>query len=329
MIGAPPREDFWRLRPATASSRGKEWHHFVVFAPGCELIINFSMIGDQTHVILLARTDRWHGIVESVTARESMVTPDGCESRIAGHRLVIDNAGYRLTIATADHRITGTLELRLQTIPMAARSRAMGRGQLQWTLCARLAVAGRITIDGTTFPLDGSLAYHDHNWGELLWGDDAVWEWGAMLPTDPIDDWAVVYSRLLDRARGRVTSQHVMVWRGALNVLAAGSTDVNVRAHGVARLRPEARIPLAMALVQPRLDAEVPRRVQITVDRGEDSIALAFLPRSLAQILIPAETSLSGVVTINECTGPCRIAGTLDGESFEWEGRGVFEFVRG
>ena len=40
----PARDDFWRVRsPAATSVPFKEWQHFIVLAPGLDLILNFNL----------------------------------------------------------------------------------------------------------------------------------------------------------------------------------------------------------------------------------------------------------------------------------------------
>src|ERR1051325_9480421 len=46
MLLEPERDDFWRVRSAASSAVPfKEWQHFVVLAPGVDLLINFSLGG--------------------------------------------------------------------------------------------------------------------------------------------------------------------------------------------------------------------------------------------------------------------------------------------
>jgi hypothetical protein len=46
----------------------------------------------------------------------------------------------------------------------------------------------------------------------------------------------------------------------------------------------------------------------------------------LAQLVVPNETNL-GETIINEVVGTVKAAGRLNGEKFDWEGRGFFEFL--
>jgi len=333
----PVREDFWRVRPsAEGAAPFKEWQHFVVLAPGLDVLVNFSLgsspgstdDGERLgRVIVLVRTARWTGLVD--TAGRLALSRDGARGQFGDHRVEIREAGYRVVVDAPADGVVIDVTMRPVTVPVTARRQRLAPGcHLDWSLTARLAVDGRIEVGGQTYPLAGAVGYHDHNWGQFAWGDDFTWEWGCVLPIDRGADWAVVYSSLLNGARTQLALEQVFVWRGGLNVLAAGGVDVTARGRGRYRARPELRLPRPMALVQPRLDADVPHRLEVTARSAGDELTLRFTPESTAQLLVPSERSPRGVVTINECVGPVELEGRLDGQPIHWEGRGVFELVR-
>src|SRR5262249_20810578 len=158
---------------------------------------------------------------------------------------------------------------------------------------------GTIELSTRTFRLVRATGYHDHNWGHFLWGDDFAWEWCSVLPTDGTADWAVIYSNMMNAARTQLALEQVFVWRAGLNVLAACGLDVSACAEERYRARPALRLPRPMAVVQPRIDADLPRRLEIQARNGADQLALRFTPESFAQLLVPSERSLRGVVAIN------------------------------
>lgn len=331
----PEREDFWRVRSAaSASVPFKEWQHFVVLAPAVDLLVNFSLEGPPGfrrdaarigRVIALARADRWTGFVDTTPPPE--ISRDGCAGRFGAHRVEITRGGYRIIVDAPAHRVFIDATLRPATVPITARRQPFAPGRhLDWSLTPRLTVDAWVELAGATFELAGAVGYHDHNWGHFAWGEDFTWEWGSVLPCDG-GDWAVVYSNIMNSARTQFTSEQVFVWRHGLNVLATSGPDVRSRARGRYRARPELRIPPVMALLQ-RGDADVPRRFHATAHSGDDEVTLRFAPASVSQILVPSERSPSRVVAINECVGPVTVLGRLGGETIEWEGRGVFEFVR-
>lgn len=333
---SPEREDFWRAgSDAAPAVPFKEWQHFVVLAPGLDVLVNFSLAASPGpgrgaapvgRVIVLARAARWTGFVETVPCLE--LSRDGCRGRFGEHRAEIRDGRYRIVVDAPAHDVRIDATFSPVTVPITARRQRLAPGRhLDWSLTAQLAVDARIELGDEVFELAGASGYHDHNWGHFAWGDDFTWEWGSVLPRAG-GDWAVVYSSLMNRARTELLLEQVFVWRGGLNVLAAGGPDVHSAAHGRHRPRPGLRIPAPMALLHARVDADVPRRFEATARRGDDTITLAFTPEATSQVLVPSECAPCGVVAVNECLGPVAIAGRLGDEVIHWEGRGVFEFVR-
>jgi hypothetical protein len=335
-VPGPERDDFWRVRSAaSAAVPFKEWQHFVVLAPGVDLLVNFSLAGPPGlgrdaartgRVIVLARTRGWTGFVE--TAPRPAVSRDGCRGRFGAHRVELGERGYRIVVEAPAHGVFVDATFRPRTVPITARRQVLAPGRhLDWCLTARLAVDARLELAGEVLDLVDAAGYHDHNWGHFAWGDDFTWEWGSVLPRDG-GDWAVVYSSLMNGARTQLALEQVFVWRDRLNVLAAGGPDVRVAAHGWCRGRPALRVPPPMALLHARADTDVPRRLEVSARNGGDELALRFAPESVAQVLVPSERSPRGIIAINECVGPVELVGRIGGEAVRWEGRGAFEFVR-
>jgi hypothetical protein len=335
MALSPERDDFWRVRsPAETAVPFKEWHHFVVMAPGLDLLVNFSLTSppgleparSTGRVIVLAHTARWCGFVETVPALE--VSRDGCSGRFGAHRVEIVDHSYRVVVDAPAHGIEIDAVFRPETVPITARRQAIAPGRhLDWSLTARLAIDASIVLNGEHLEAAGALGYHDHNWGHFAWGDDFTWEWGSVLPTDG-GDWAIVYSNLMNRARTHLHLEQLFVWRGSLNVFAAGGPDVLSRGSGRLRVRPGLRMPPPMALLHGRYDSDLPLHFDITAMSPRDELAVRFAPRLTSHVIVPSERSACGVISINECVGPVAIRGRLGNETIHWEGRGVFEFVR-
>src|SRR4051794_6921024 len=98
MTLAPERDDFWRVRSADITHAPfKEWQHFLIVAPGVDLLINFSLAGppglssgrdgERTgRLIAIVRAGgEWIGLVE--TAARLEVSRDGCRARFGEHAM--------------------------------------------------------------------------------------------------------------------------------------------------------------------------------------------------------------------------------------------------
>ena len=329
----PERGDVWRADGAAAkdASLFKEWQHFALFANGLDLLVNFSLdqrAGARTsRVIVMAKSREWHGALDTTTGE---LSPDGRRATFGSATMDIRDGTYRVRVDWPEHDIDIDVTFRPLTTPMYAAHRPMADGRrLHWALIARLEASGTVHVGNRDWPLSNAPSYHDHNWGSFGWGSDFSWEWGSVLPDDPRSPWSCVFSRVTNRARTVIRSQHLFVWRGARNVLAAESEGVATEARG--RVTPPAhpfRIPAEMALIDGRRDVDLPSLLEIVGRAGADIATLRFTTHDTGRILVPSEHDPLGKVVIHECLGDAAAHGEIAGESFQWGGRGVFELLR-
>ena len=111
-------------------------------------------------------------------------------------------------------------------------------------------------------------------------------------------------------------------------MLAATGDELRTRMYGRARTGPELRVPPVMALLQPSRCTDVPQRHEVLARTEVDELCVRFSPASIAHVLVPSERSLRGAITITECVGPVRVEGRLGNDAVEWDGWGIYEFVR-
>lgn len=93
---------------------------------------------------------------------------------------VIDADTYRIVGATRDGRLAWDLTYARLSAPWLALDRArIGRLSWEWmswlVYMPRAAVSGQLIVDGRAYAVEGS-GYHDHNWGEWVFGD-GLWNW--------------------------------------------------------------------------------------------------------------------------------------------------------
>jgi hypothetical protein len=247
-----------------------------------------------------------------------------------GHNsLRFEGGRFLLRVALRERDLRAELELVPVCGPLAALGRPLAKGQsLSWVAVSRMVARGTITLNGQCEQVSGAPAYHDHNWGHFRWGDDFAWEWGSALPRSDSCPWSMVFYRMADRARGRVRGQSVFVWRDSELYRQFRDPDIRVTQHGRGTLPGALKLPRVMALLAPGTAHDVPALLEVVARDGEDEVKLCFESQSLAQVLIPDETDLTGVVTLNEVSGRVRGTGQLRGERMEMEGPGVFEFIR-
>ena len=324
----------WRNLPRGASAPGKEWYHFCVIAPGLELIINFSLEADLrpaatqasvSRLIVLARTQGWHGAVETFSPGEVSGSPTDVHLELGPHRLRFEDGVFHLAIRPQEGGLSAVLRLEPLAMPLRSQGATLGDGSLSWVVVPALRARGSVRVGDRLFRLDGAPAYHDHNWGTWRWGSDFAWQWGFGLPAGG-SPWSLVFSRMTNRARTRELDRKLCLWRDGRLVRLFTERDVEVRPEGYLRREHVWKVPAIMALLSPGDALDVPRTLHVTARSGQDHLTLRFDADDVAQIVIPNETDL-GVTLISEVCGRLALRGCVQGEPLTAEGAGVFEHV--
>lgn len=334
------RNDFLRA-PVLATARPtgfKEWHHFVVHGSDWRLLINFSLNNEEfranevrlaPRVIVIAHDENWTGAIERFDERALDVSADLGELTIGGSRMTVLPDGYRVTINLPDKDIRGELRFTSASRPFVVRNQPLGDGRINWLFVPRLRADGSLWIGGREHHVDGGLAYHDHNWGRFRWGDDFAWTWGTILPTEPGNPWSMVFLQTTDQSRLRCLSQALYVWHHDQPAAIFRHAAVRTRSDGRLARPADCTLPPPMRLL---LDGEVPgvpARLDVTATRAGDTARAEFRSLSYARLAQPSEAFLDRSTVLCETGGTTRASGTINGESFDFIGTGVFEFLYG
>jgi hypothetical protein len=334
------RLDWFRRSPARFGGPGehKEWQHFLVHAPGLQLVVNFNLIDDRwgqtgeeaARLIVLARAGSESlGEIVRFPSEAVDVPVGGLDARFGTNTMRFVDGAYRLTLDLPNLALRAELTLVPVTMPAIANNQplAPGRG-LSWLFVPRLHASGWVKIAERRIDLRAAPAYHDHNWGHFVWGDDFSWEWGSVLPWVADNRWSAVYMRMADRGRARASCQGLYLWRGDQPGRIFRDHELSVSLHGRLVRSKFLQVPPIMALLCPEASADLPARLEVRAAAGDDVVELVFEPEQLAQIIMPHEHDVSGVTALNEVGGHARVRGRVAGESVELEGPGLFEFIR-
>ena len=321
-----PEPDAWSGRPAW------EWHHFILFGDDGITLLNLSRelrADGSVHgrVMLLRHGEGWTTLVKSY---ERLVFPrHGRFAAIGPHELTLEPEGWQLDLGDPALGLEGSLRLRPKTAGLLARNRALGAGaHFHWASYPVLAVDGTLWVQGRRLVLDGSIAYHDHNWGAFAWGEDFGWEWCVIPPTAEVS-MAVLCSSLTNRPRSVTRLQQVFVWTDDVHRWTARGSEIEHRAGG--RWPPGAptRVPAALSLVTPPLAGLPPRQVRVSACDAPHQVDINIELEDRCQVLIPSQVDLLGAMVLNECVGTARVAYTRGDEHLELVGPCVFEFLQG
>lgn len=315
----------------------KEWWHFAAYAPGLDVLVNFSLVDDVrpeapagqefARLTVLVRDGVWDGDVELVPAERVDAPGGGLSMRFGANVAALIDGAYHLEVALSRRPITVRLVVRPEALPSIAHNIPLDAGPpIHWLVAPRCRAHGTVTIQGVTHTLTDAPAYHDHNWGHFAWGRDFAWEWGFGLPPRGENPWSLVFVRLSDRAHTLARMQALFLWRGVWQHRVLRADEVSVTREGFLRPARVLKIPRAMALVSPSVATDVPARLVVEARGGGDHVRAVFTAHDLAQVVIPNDHD-PGNTIINEVGGAVAVEGVVRGERVSMEGRAVFEFL--
>ncbi|WP_280835422.1 hypothetical protein [Mycolicibacterium frederiksbergense] len=334
------QSDFLRA-PVLAAARPdgfKEWHHFVVQAQGLRLLINFSLTNETSRdgrlrlaprVIIIAHDQCWTGAIERYDDTALDISADLGDLTIGGNRMTVRPDGYHVVIDLPGHDIGGEIHFTSASRPFVVNNQPVGAGRMCWLFVPRLRADGWLRIGARDHRLDADVAYHDHNWGRFWWGDDFGWTWGTILPHDPADPWSLVFLQMTDRRRLHCLSQALYVWRHDEPAAIFRHAALRVRSSGRLERPADCTLPPPMRLLLDGSGPQVAERVEISATRAGDTVHAEFRPHSHARLGQPSELCLDRATVLCETTGSARVSGSIDGESIDFTGAGVFEFLHG
>jgi hypothetical protein len=322
---------------AAAQAEGfKEWHHFVVHGRSGRFLVNFNLTCEETpsgrsrlapRVVVIAHDQQWTGAVERFDEHALDISADLGTCTIGDNRMTVRPDGYEVLINLPG--IRGELQLTPVSRPFVVNNQPVGHGRMSWLFVPRLRADGWLRIADREHRVESDLAYHDHNWGRFRWGDDFGWTWGTILPTDPDDPWSLVFLQMTDRGRLHFQSQALYVWHHDEPAAIFRHASVRTHASGWLGRAPDCTLPPPMRLLLDGAVPGVPDHVEITATRAGDTVHAEFRPRSYARLAQPSEVSLDHSTVLCETDGTARVSGTINGDSIDFTGTGVFEFLHG
>ncbi len=330
------RTDWFRRPPSRVGGPAgfKEWQHFCVYGRDFDLLLNVSEVdpvaSDGPPVVrltTLARYDRWFGDVETIPADEVDIRAGRVDARLGESTLRYADGAYRLDVRCRSVPVRAQLELRPVSMPAPIYNVTTGDGPpIHWVVIPRLVAHGEVTIDGVRHVLDGTPAYHDHNWGHFRWGRDFAWEWGFGLPQEASNPWSFVFARLSDRALNRTRMQTLFLWRGRRVHRAFRDANIRIRHHGLLRADRVLKVPPVMGLIARGTATDVPARMTIEAWSHDTRLEAEFTPVDVAQVVLPNDDDF-GVTIINEVAGELAVEADVAGDRVELRCPTIFEFL--
>jgi hypothetical protein len=313
----------------------REWLHFIVRAPGCEVIVNLSLGRSPSGglvgaVLLLVRAGedrRWDGDLDTYDVHANDVGTGRLRLRVGGATVDYED-GFTVRARCRRRAVSVDLSLTPECHPYLVPNISLGEGgAVHWLVAPRLRASGTVQLGERTLSLSDAVAYHDHNWGRFG-GADLQWEWGCTLADETPDGPApsVVVVRVLDRNRARVAAQGMVVWEGARRRQMFRGAELTMGTEGWLRAPTGLRVPRALSLLAPGPPTGVPARVRLAAEAGGDRLEGEFRAEDVARVLVPRETDLRTTV-IHEVLGRMSLAGMCGGAALAVDAPALFEFL--
>lgn len=238
----------------------------------------------------------------------------------------------RLSIAAVNGRPAVDLQLVRTSRNCSSQTAFFARHQhLRWQSETGITATGTWQTGGQSAQVD-LVGYHERVRGRWGWPDLGEWVFGFAndLGGDPDAPpvWAGVFTFIRPSARPTEATASFMLWHHGTMRRHFPRRCVSFAVRGMLdRDRVSTAPPLADLLGVPPMTA-LPRRLAITAQQGDDWVVLDFDADWAVRIVIPSETSLHAF-SVHEVVGPCILAGSLNGQRFEVETRGIVEFSGG
>ncbi len=329
------RGDHWRSGAAPLpGDPHHEWSHFAIFAPGLDLLVNFSRISTpsdapsaQLTVLARGADGRWYGDVERFPESRVRLPGGRVEADLGPSRIRFRRGVYELRISMPSQEIEATVSLRPRSRPALTSSVSLRPGQAMWFAVPRLEASGEARVAGSSIRFQHAPAYHDRDWGRFHWGGDHAWEWAIALPSDPSCPWSLVVQQISDRARHAFLSKGLLLWRNGLYWRTLHHRSLTLRSEGLRPAVGALRVPRIMDLVSPGRAADVPERWLVSAREGEDHVEGELSVEDFAQIGVPNDRDL-GTTVITEARAHARFEGRVRGQALSLEGPAILELNR-
>ena len=203
----------------------------------------------------------------------------------------------------------------------------MSRVWDKWVELPRLDVVGTIRYGGTTFTIDTTTGYQDHEGGRFDWGSIEGWDTGVLL-CDPENGAEPARVSFLFYRYGTPTSEYggIIVKRKDGYEKYFASDHVTVTKTG-AFSGEQAFLPGVTRLLYPDYHPKIPKTMTFSASEGTDSLDIAFTPRALCTIVVPS-LSDDAETTFNEMYCSAELTADLGGRAYSASIPCWFESVR-
>ncbi|MFT7304846.1 MAG: hypothetical protein ACI9P7_000104 [Candidatus Azotimanducaceae bacterium] len=326
------RTDYLRGPKGCGNSSGgsyKEWFHFLIFGEHINLLFNVSLLTDINTGELIPRVTvlvdingAFSGQVLELKNAKAKPGSLNIAGDYGGFEFDGENFLLRLKLESLE------LDLALQPMikPQFAGNVRLAEGSFSWLALPHLRANGIVRVKETTVLLRGEPAYHDHNWGHFSWSGSYSWVWAVATPVNP-DGYGMVFDRVVDTRSMRTVAQGAMLLKGTDHLRTFLASEVDLL---TTESRPvhAFRVPPVMRIAVPGAGPAIAKTCYMSAKRKRDNVTLKIFPSHTAEIGVPSDIDNQAPMILSEAFGTGIIKGSVNGQSFQNEVRGVYEQIQ-
>jgi hypothetical protein len=206
-----------------------------------------------------------------------------------------------------------------------------GDHYLRWQSETGVRAAGKWRFGDQEIEVQ-AVGYHERVRGRWGWPELDEWVFGFANdlrmegPAPPA--YAGVFTFIKPARPFDATTASFMLWRHGILRRHFPRRNVTFAVRGILDRDAVTSTPPLSDLFGVAPMAPIPKRLVISAQQADDWAVFDFESESAARVIIPSETSLAPF-SVHEVVGECTLAGSLDGERFEMQTRGIVEFSGG
>ena len=334
----------------------KEWHDFVFFDRDANLfgLLNFAIHGNPYDsrrgygaalAFLVAPSGKIHTALKLIPLSGLTISPYSPDF-VSGDVAVvyegngsfdikgkIEGVSLDLNLPVVEAPVTmnqigsDILSRNRITLGMLGAANEMAKIWDKWVELPKLGVVGSIGIGGTSYSIDTTTGYQDHEGGRFDWGSVMGWDTGVLLcdPANKGEPGKVSF--LFYRYGASGESQY-----GGVIVRAPGGREkyfesgmVKVTRSG-AYSGERAYLPGVTRLLYPDYKPRIPKTMAFSGSEGPDKVDILFTPRAVCTIVVAGTQEAE--TTFNEMYCTAEFSATVGGEKFYGTIPCWFESVR-
>jgi hypothetical protein len=335
----------------------KEWHDFVFFDRGNNLfgLLNFAIHGNpydprRGYGVALAfivdagaKAHTAMRLIPLDRLRVSPFSPDYIGDGVSvsyrkdnsfSIRGNIEDVSFDLDVPVLEAPVTmsqigfDVLSRNRINMGMLGAAGDMARVWDKWVELPKLKVTGKLDVGGTTYQLDTTTGYQDHEAGRFDWGTVAGWDTGVLLCDSKSGGEPEKVSFLFYRygPAGESTYGGVIVKPPGGEERFFDTGEITVTRSGEFS-GDRAHLPGVTRLLYPDYHPKIPETIVFSGASSSDTVEVTFTPRAVCTIVVPGIED-EAETTFNEMYCSAELDATISGRRYQKTIPCWFESVR-